>query len=68
MCFRYHWSMENAEKFFETYCDFVTKVTSDPSLKIDDLKKSLDNIQENSPIDTVWPFKAASVDSILQLT
>ena len=30
--------MENAEKFFETYCDFVTKVTSDPSLKIEDLK------------------------------
>ena len=31
--------MENAEKFFETYCDFVTKVTSDPSLNIEDLKK-----------------------------
>ena len=30
--------MENAEKFFETYCDFVTKVTSNPSLKIEDLK------------------------------
>ena len=44
--------MENTEKFFETYCDFVTKVTSDPSLKIEDLKKSLDNIQDNSPIDT----------------
>ena len=43
--------MENAEKFFETYCDFVTKVTSDPSLKIEDLKESLDNIQNNSDID-----------------
>ena len=31
--------MENAEKFFETYCDFVTKVKSDPSLNIEDLKK-----------------------------
>ena len=51
--------MENAEKFFETYCDFVTKVTSDPSLKIDDLKKSLDNIQENSPIDTPRLLTAA---------
>jgi hypothetical protein len=33
--------MENAEKFFETYCDFVTKVTSDPSLNIEDLKNPL---------------------------
>ena len=51
--------MENAEKFFETYCDFVTKVTSDPSLKIDDLKTSLDNIQENSPIDAPRLLTAA---------
>lgn len=51
--------MENAEKFFETYCDFVTKVTSDPSLKIEDLKKSLDNIQENSDIDTPRLLTAA---------
>ena len=51
--------MENAEKFFETYCDFVTKVTSDPSLKIEDLKKSLDNIQDNSPIDTPRLLTAA---------
>ena len=51
--------MENTEKFFETYCDFVTKVTSDPSLKIDDLKSSLDNIQENSPIDAPRLLTAA---------
>ena len=51
--------MENTEKFFETYCDFVTKVTSDPSLKIEDLKKSLDNIQDNSPIDTPRLLTAA---------
>ena len=43
--------MEDAEKFFATYCDFVTKVTSGPSLKIDDLKASLDEIQKNSNID-----------------
>ena len=51
--------MKNTEKFFETYCDFVTKVTSDPSLKIEDLKKSLDEIQDNSPIDTPRLLTAA---------
>ena len=40
-----------AKEFFNVYCDFVTKVTSDPSLKIEDLKESLDNIQNNSDID-----------------
>ena len=43
--------MKEAEEFFNVYCDFVTKVTSDPSLKIDKLKESLDNIQDNSEID-----------------
>tara|TARA_B110000014_G_scaffold264246_1_gene264370 strand:- start:1840 stop:2253 length:414 start_codon:yes stop_codon:yes gene_type:complete len=43
--------MKETEEFFNIYCDFVTKVTSDPSLKIDKLKESLDNIQENSDID-----------------
>ena len=43
--------MKEAKEFFNVYCDFVTKVTSDPSLKIEDLKKSLDNIQDNSDID-----------------
>ncbi|MDG2060691.1 MAG: MazG nucleotide pyrophosphohydrolase domain-containing protein [SAR86 cluster bacterium] len=43
--------MTEAKEFFSTYCDFVTKVTSDPSLNIEALKKSLDRIQENSPID-----------------
>ena len=51
--------MKNTEKFFETYCDFVTKVTSDPSLKLEDLKKSLDEIQDNSPIDTPRLLTAA---------
>ena len=51
--------MENAEKFFETYCDFVTKVTSDPSLNIEDLKKSLDSIQDNSVIDVSRLLTAA---------
>ena len=51
--------MENTEKFFETYCDFVTKVTSDPSLKIEDLKKSLEEIQDNSAIDVPRLLTAA---------
>ena len=51
--------MENAEKFFETYCDFVTKVTSNPSLKIEDLKKSLDDIQDKSSIDAPRLLTAA---------
>ena len=51
--------MEDAEKFFATYCDFVTKVTSGPSLKIEDLKTSLDEIQENSNIDVPRLLTAA---------
>ena len=43
--------MKEAKEFFNVYCDFVTKVTSDASLKIEDLKESLDNIQDNSDID-----------------
>ena len=43
--------MDETKKFFDTYCDFVTKVTSDPSLDIESLKKSLDTIQKNSMVD-----------------
>ena len=43
--------MDETKKFFDTYCDFVTKVTSDPSLDIESLKKSLDTIQKNSKVD-----------------
>ena len=42
--------MTDPKEFFDTYCDFVTKVTSDPSLNIQDLKASLEQIQENSEI------------------
>ena len=51
--------MENAEKFFETYCDFVTKVTSDPSIDLDQLKKSFDQIEEGSNIKTPRLLTAA---------
>ena len=43
--------MDETNKFFKTYCDFVTKVTSDPSLKINSLKESMDKIQDHSNID-----------------
>lgn len=43
--------MTDAKQFFSTYTDFVTKVTSEPSLELDSLKESLDSIQNNSNID-----------------
>ena len=43
--------MLDPKEFFDTYCDFVTKVTSDPSLDIEALKNSLESIQNNSDID-----------------
>jgi len=43
--------MGEIENFFDTYCDFVTKVTSDPSIDIESLKKSLDSIQQTSKVD-----------------
>jgi len=43
--------MTDTKDFFSTYGDFVTKVTSDPSLDLESLKSSLDSIQNNSNID-----------------
>ena len=43
--------MSDIKDFFETYCDFVTKVTSAPSLNIEDLKKAMSEIHENSDVD-----------------
>ena len=42
---------KEVKKFFTTYSDFVTKVTSEPSLDIDALKKSMDDIESNSSIE-----------------
>ena len=42
---------QEVKEFFSTYSDFVTKVTSEPSLKIDALKNSLDDINNNSSIE-----------------
>tara|TARA_B100001029_G_C14934333_1_gene379508 strand:- start:117 stop:530 length:414 start_codon:yes stop_codon:yes gene_type:complete len=51
--------MSEADKFFETYCDFVTKVTSDPSLDIETLKSSLQSIHDESDIDVPRLMTAA---------
>ena len=50
---------EEVKKFFDTYTDFVTKVTSDPSLELEALSKSFNNIEENSSIKTPRLLTAA---------
>ena len=39
------------KEFFSTYSDFVAKVTSDPSLEMEALKASLDDIESKSNIE-----------------
>ena len=39
---------DEIKKFFDTYTDFVTKVTSEPSIDLDALKKSFNDIEKNS--------------------
>ena len=41
---------QEVKDFFTTYSDFVTKVTSNPSLDLDALKKSMDDIESESDI------------------
>ena len=50
---------EKIKKFFTTYTDFVTKVTSDPSINLEDLKKSFEEIEKNSDIKTPRLLTAA---------
>ena len=50
---------EEIKKFFTTYTDFVTKVTSDPSIELDALKKSFNDIEEKSDIKTPRLITAA---------
>ena len=45
--------------FFSTYSDFVTKVTSEPSLEMEALKNSLDDINNNSSIEVPRLLTAA---------
>ena len=41
---------KEVKDFFTTYSDFVTKVTSEPSLDLDALKKSMEDIESKSEI------------------
>ena len=50
---------EEVKKFFETYTDFVTKVTSDPSLDLDALSESFNKIESESSIKTPRLLTAA---------
>ena len=50
---------DEIKKFFDTYTDFVTKVTSEPSIDLDALKKSFDDIEKNSNIKTPRLLTAA---------
>ena len=50
---------DEIKKFFSTYSDFVTKVTSEPSFDLDALKKSFDEIEQNSGIKTPRLLTAA---------
>ena len=50
---------EEIKKFFTTYTDFVTKVTSDPSIELDALNESFDEIEKKSGIKTPRLLTAA---------
>ena len=50
---------DEIKNFFSTYTDFVTKVTSDPSIDLDSLKKSFDDIESSSSIQTPRLLTAA---------
>ena len=47
------------KKFFSTYGDFVKKVTSEPSLDLDVLKQSLEDVENKSPIESARLMTAA---------
>lgn len=47
------------KKFFSTYGDFVKKVTSEPSLDLDALKQSLEDVENKSPIESARLMTAA---------
>ena len=50
---------EEVKKFFDTYTDFVTKVTSDPSLNLEALSESFSKIEDSSSIKTPRLLTAA---------
>ena len=50
---------DEIKKFFNTYTDFVTKVTSDPSLNLEDLNARFTEIENESDIKTPRLLTAA---------
>ena len=50
---------KEVKEFFSTYSDFVKKVTSEPSLDLDALKKSMQDIEDKSPIESARLMTAA---------
>ena len=50
---------QKVKDFFSTYSDFVAKVTSEPSMDLDALKRSFDDIENNSNIKTARLLTAA---------
>ena len=50
---------DEIKKFFNTYTDFVTKVTSDPSLNLEDLNARFTEIENESNIKTPRLLTAA---------
>ena len=50
---------DEVKKFFSTYGDFVKKVTSEPSLDLDALKQSLEDVENRSPIESARLMTAA---------
>ena len=50
---------KEVKEFLSTYSDFVTKVTSEPSLDLEALKDSLRDIEKNSPVKSARLLTAA---------
>ena len=50
---------KEVKHFFNTYSDFVKKVTSEPSLDLDALKQSLEDVESKSPIESARLMTAA---------
>ena len=50
---------KEVKDFFNTYSDFVKKVTSEPSLDLEVLKQSLEDVESKSPIESARLMTAA---------
>ena len=50
---------EDVKKFLNSYGDFVTKVTSEPSLDLNILHARMKEIDSSSPIESARLFTAA---------